>query len=239
MGTHESTIVVRMPDDLKSRLKMEAKKLGVSVSKLIRMKLLALEESGGEKKAVVKLGSRKYDLDEILRPDLISYEPIVAPSQRRGLAFTLGIKNREKGDKGVFTDEGARLIALSRKVAIDFVNDMITPEHFLYGITRMPDSNGLRILEAFSVDAEGVQREIEDLMKRSGKMVQIGDMPLNSQAEKVMLTARKEIGALGVEYVGTEHILLAILRIADSVAATLLVGEGVTYDEVLRVVRDS
>ncbi len=230
MGTHESTVVVRMPDDLKSRLKMEARKLEMSVSELIRRKLLALEESGGEKKAVVKLGDNKYDLDDILRPDLISYEPVVAPSEHRGKRFT---------KQSVLSDEGGRLIALTRKIAIDFVNEVITPEHFLYGMTRMPDSNALRILEAFSVDAKEVQREIEDLMKRSGKMVQVGDMPLNSQAEKVMLTARKEVDALGKDYVGTEHILLAILRIADSVAATLLVGEGVTYDDVLAIVRDN
>ena len=237
MGSHESTVVVRMPEDLKSRLKIEAKKLGMSVSELIRAKLLAMESEGGERRAVVRLGDRKYELDEILRPDLISWEPAVGKGTKRK-SFSLSLGFEKKHRKGEISDECSSLLARAREVAIRFVNDAIAPEHLLYAVTELPESNAARVLDAFAVDIEGVRREIEDLVRREGKGVHIGSMPLTREGEKVVKIAQSEARLLEEEFVGTEHLLLAILRHADSVAATLLVEEGVRYDDVLQVIRD-
>ena len=236
MGSHESTVVVRMPEDLKSRLRMEAKKFGMSVSELIRTKLLAMESSDGEQRAVIRLGDRKYELDDILRPDLISYEP--APERRRSKGFSLTLGFEKKRKNGKISDECSALLARAREVAIEFINDAISPEHLLYAMLELPDSNGYRVLEAFTVDVDGMRREIEDLVKREGKSVYIGSMPLTREAEQIVKAADSEVKLLHEEFVGTEHLLMAILRQADSVAATLLVEEGVTYDDVLAIVRE-
>lgn len=236
MGSHESTVVIRMPEDLKSRLKIEARKLGVSVSELIRTKLLAMESEGGERRVVVRLGDRKYELDEILRPDLISWEPGIGKGSKwKGFSLSLGF---EKNRKEEVSDECSALLAKAREVALRFVNDTIAPEHILYAMLELPNSNGYRVLDAFTVDVEGIRREIDDLVRREGKSVYIGSMPLTKEGEKVVKIAQSEAKLLGEEFVGTEHLLLGILRQADSVAATLLVGEGVRYDEVLEVVRE-
>ncbi len=235
MGSHESTVVVRMPEDLKSRLRMEAKKFGMSVSELIRTKLLAMESSGGEHRAVIRLGDRKYELDDILRPDLISYEPALERRRSKEFSLTLGFEKKRK--RGEISDECSALLARAREVAIEFVNDAISLEHLLYAMLELPDSNGYRVLEAFTVDVDGVRREIEDLVKREGKSVYMGSMPLTREAEQIVKTADSEAKLLRAEFIGTEHLLLAILRQADSVAAALLVGERVTYDDVLEVIR--
>ncbi len=243
MGTHESTVVVRMPDDLKSRLKIEAKKLGVSVSELIRRKLLALEEEVGERRAMVRIGTDRFEIEEILRPEIISYENAPSMSRRRENVdhFSLPHEKTSRSKKwgGGLTEEAIDLLAATRKIATARFNDaVIMLEHLLVVLCQTPQTNARRLLDLFDVDAEGIVREIEDVMKVPGSSLHIGTIPISLAVSETLDRAREEVTNLGEPAAGTEHLLLAILGRSNSLASTSLTNEGMYYDDLFSVIRN-
>ena len=243
MGTHESTVVIRMPEGLKKNLKMEAKKLGMSISELVRRKLLALEESEEERRAMIRLGGNTYEIEEVLRPEVISYEN--RPSVPRPLeeidALELPSEKKSRSKKwgGGLSETALAMLGSARRSATGRFNDSIVMlEHLLVILCESPETNAGRLLALFGVDREGIVGEIEDLLKVSGVSLHIGTVPVATTLTEVLDRGRKEAENLGAAAAGTEHLLLGILGRGESVAATSLNSEGMYYDDLLSVIRN-
>ena len=133
-----------------------------------------------------------------------------------------------------FSDHVNGVISYSREEAIRLGHDYIGPEHLLLGLIREGESPALHILQDLSVDMSQLKRAIENAVKGTINPVNLANLPLTRQAEKILKITRLEAKLLKSEIIKTEHLLLSILREENNVAAQILARFGVTYDIIRR-----
>jgi ATP-dependent Clp protease ATP-binding subunit ClpA len=103
----------------------------------------------------------------------------------------------------------------------------IGSEHLLLGLLREQEGLAARVLESFSLDLEGARVGIVHAVGLGDEIRGSGQIPFTRRARRVLEAARTESASLGHDYVGTEHILLGLLRVGDSTGAKILSGAGV------------
>ena len=135
------------------------------------------------------------------------------------------------------------VISYSREEALRLGNDFIGVEHLLLGLIREGDGKAIRILKEFHLDLVQIRQEVEKgLTKSTVKSVQpLNNIPLVKQAEKVLKFTYLEAKVFKSPMIGTEHLLLSILKDEDNVACRILNKYGVIYDNVkdeLETMRD-
>jgi ATP-dependent Clp protease ATP-binding subunit ClpC len=145
---------------------------------------------------------------------------------------------------GMFTDRVKKVMQLAREESVRLGNDYVGTEHLLLGLIREGDGVAIAVLKNLSVDLEELSRNIEKSINTSGGMMTIGQMiPFTPRAKKVLEIAAQEARAMSHKYIGTEHILLALMKDNESAAATALAAVGVDYDscreEIDKVLRGS
>ncbi|MEN9997123.1 MAG: hypothetical protein RI922_113 [Bacteroidota bacterium] len=126
------------------------------------------------------------------------------------------------------------VISYSREEALRLGNDFIGVEHLLLGIIREGDGTAIKLLNEFHLDLKQIRVEVEQsLLKSSNASVQpMTNIPLVKQAEKVLKTTYLEAKLYKSPMIGTEHLLLSILKDEDSFACRVLNKYGVIYDNV-------
>jgi ATP-dependent Clp protease ATP-binding subunit ClpC len=126
------------------------------------------------------------------------------------------------------------VISFSREEAMRLGNDFIGVEHLLLGIIREGDGKAVKIMRDFQLDLKLIRAEIERSLQRSVATTQapLGNIPLVKQAEKVLKTTYLEAKLYKSPIIGTEHLLLSILKEEDSFACRLLNKYGVIYDAI-------
>jgi len=126
------------------------------------------------------------------------------------------------------------VISYSREEALRLGNDFIGVEHLLLGIIREGDGTAIKLLNEFHLDLKQIRVEVEQsLLKSSNSSVQpMTNIPLVKQAEKVLKTTYLEAKLYKSPMIGTEHLLLSILKDEDSFACRVLNKYGVIYDNV-------
>lgn len=130
-----------------------------------------------------------------------------------------------------FSPRVKEVIQFSREEAIRMGHDYIGPEHLLLGVIREGEGRALQTLKNLDVDVLRVKKSIEDAVKStSGKSINIGNLPLTRQAEKALKITYLEAKMFKTEIIGTEHLLLSILRDEDNLATEILSQYGITYD---------
>ncbi|MDX1909119.1 MAG: ATP-dependent Clp protease ATP-binding subunit [Bacteroidia bacterium] len=129
-----------------------------------------------------------------------------------------------------FSDRVKDVISLSREEAIRLGHDYIGPEHLLLGLIREGEGLAVKILQDLNVDLARLKQTIETAVRPTMALVSPNNLPLTRQAEKVLKITRLEAKLLKSGVIGTEHLLLSILREENNVAATILGRFGVTYD---------
>lgn len=134
--------------------------------------------------------------------------------------------------EGNFSNRVQEVIRLSREEAIRLGHDYISTEHLLLGIVREGEGIAIKVLRNLSVDLYKLKKSIEDSMRSSGGAPTIGHIPLTKQAEKVLKVTYLEAKLYKSDVVGTEHLLLSLLRNDDNIAAQILGQFGVSYDAV-------
>ena len=129
-----------------------------------------------------------------------------------------------------FTDRARKVIAFAKEEAQRIGHDYLGTEHILLGIIKDGGGIAAAVLETLNIELEKLKIEIEERVMEStgGTMVQ-GDIPFMPQAKKVFELAAEESQALGHNYIGTEHLLLGLLKEGEGVAARVLMEMGVTY----------
>jgi ATP-dependent Clp protease ATP-binding subunit ClpC len=131
-----------------------------------------------------------------------------------------------------FTDRARRVMGLANQEAQRFNHESIGTEHVLLGLIKEGSGVAANVLRNLGVDLKRVRMEIEKKVPSGHDMVTMGRLPFTPRAKKVIELAFEEARALGHNYVGTEHLLLGLLRESEGVAAQVLVEQGLKLEEV-------
>jgi ATP-dependent Clp protease ATP-binding subunit ClpA len=134
-----------------------------------------------------------------------------------------------------FTDRARQVVVLAQEEARMLNHDYIGTEHILLGLIHEGDGLAARSLESLGISLDAVRQQVEEIIGR-GQQAPSGHIPFTPRAKKVLELSLRESLQLGHGYIGTEHILLGLLREGDGVAAQVLVRLGADLDRVLRQV---
>src|SRR6478735_2076288 len=132
-----------------------------------------------------------------------------------------------------FSPQVKDVISFSREEALRLGHDYIGAEHLLLGLIREGDGMAIKILKSLGVDTTKLRRSIEDAVRGTSSVtVNLGNIPLTKQAEKVLKITYLEAKIFKSDLIGTEHLLLSILRDDDNIASQVLGKFDVSYEVV-------
>jgi len=131
-----------------------------------------------------------------------------------------------------FTDRARKVMALANQEAQRFNHEYIGTEHILLGLVKEGSGVGATVLKNLDVDIKKLRLEVEKLVKSGPDMVTMGKLPQTPRAKKVIEYAIEEARSLNHNYVGTEHILLGLLRESEGIAAQVLMNLGLKLENV-------
>ncbi len=134
--------------------------------------------------------------------------------------------------EGNFSSKVRDVIQFSREEALRLGHDYIGTEHLILGIVRLGDGVAVRILKNLDCDLFKLKKTIEDTVRGTGGSVTVGNIPLTKQAEKVLRITYLEAKLYKSDTIGTEHLLLSLLRDDENIAAQILQQFSVSYDAV-------
>ena len=130
-----------------------------------------------------------------------------------------------------FSERARRVLSLAQEEAQRFNHNYIGTEHILLGLVRETEGVAARVLSSLSVDLSKVRSAVEFIIGRGEKPAQ-GEIGLTPRAKKVVELAVDEARRMNHTYIGTEHLLIGLLREGEGVAAGVLESLGVTLDKV-------
>ena len=137
-----------------------------------------------------------------------------------------------------FTPRAQQVLALARKEADRFNHNYVGTEHLLLGLIKLGQGVAVNVLQKMGLDLETVRMEVEKQVGSGPETKMVGNIPYTPRVKKVLALAGKEAKSLQHSYVGTEHVLLGLLREGEGVAAkvlkTLEVDIERTRNEILR-----
>ena len=130
-----------------------------------------------------------------------------------------------------FTPRAQQVLALARKEADRFNHNFVGTEHLLLGLIKLGQGVAVNVLQKMGLDLETVRLEVEKQVGTGPDQRVVGNIPYTPRVKKVLALAAKEARALNHTYVGTEHILLGLLREGDGVAPRVLRSLGVDIEK--------
>jgi ATP-dependent Clp protease ATP-binding subunit ClpC len=130
-----------------------------------------------------------------------------------------------------FTPRAQQVLALARKEADRFNHNFLGTEHLLLGLIKLGQGVAVNVLQGMGIDLDTVRIAVEKEVGTGPDQKMIGNIPYTPRVKKVLALASKEAKALNHTYVGTEHILLGLLREGDGVAAKVLRNLDVDIEE--------
>jgi ATP-dependent Clp protease ATP-binding subunit ClpC len=131
-----------------------------------------------------------------------------------------------------FTDRARKVMALANQEAQRFNHEYIGTEHILLGLVKEGSGVGATVLKNLDVDIKKLRLEVEKLVKSGPDMVTMGKLPHTPRAKKVIEFAIEEARSLNHNYVGTEHLLLGLLRESEGIAAQVMMNLGLRLEDV-------
>ena len=129
-----------------------------------------------------------------------------------------------------FTERARRVIILARQEAARLNHDYIGVEHLLLGLIKMREGLAIDILRGLEVDLDSLRLELEKIIESGPSTLTVGEIPFTPRSKKVLELAVDEARNLGHNYVGTEHLLLGLIREGEGIAARVLEGMGVDLE---------
>jgi len=131
-----------------------------------------------------------------------------------------------------FTDRVRKVLQMAREEAARLHHEYVGTEHILLGLIREGEGVAAAVLQNLNVDLEEIQQKIEETVKKGKAAAAAGpDLPYTSRAKKVLELAMTEARELNHSYVGTEHLLLGLLREEKGIAAQVLTDAGVNLEQ--------
>ena len=131
-----------------------------------------------------------------------------------------------------FTDRARRVVVLAQEESRMLGHTHIGTEHLLLGLVHEGEGVAARALDSLDVTLDAVRQQVEELIGRGQEAPSSGHIPFTPRAKKVLELSLREALQLGDQYIGTEHILLGLLREGEGVAAQALVALGVDLNSV-------
>src|SRR5262245_17026888 len=131
-----------------------------------------------------------------------------------------------------FTDRARKVMQLANQEAQRFNHEYIGTEHILLGLVKEGSGVAANVLKNLDVDLRKIRLEVEKIVQSGPDMVTMGKLPQTPRAKKVIEYAMEEARNLNHNYVGTEHLLLGLLREQEGVAAQVLMNLGLKLEDV-------
>jgi ATP-dependent Clp protease ATP-binding subunit ClpC len=128
-----------------------------------------------------------------------------------------------------FTDRARLVVVQAQEEARTLNHDYIGTEHILLGLVHEGKGAGVKALESLGISLDAVQQKVQEVVSQ-GEHTPSGHIPFTPQAKKVLELTLPESRALGHHYIGTEHILLGLIREGHGVAAQVLARLGADLD---------
>jgi len=140
-----------------------------------------------------------------------------------------------------FTDRARQVVVLAQEEAKRLDHNYIGTEHILLGVLRERDGAAAKALESLDISLDAVRQQVEEIIGR-GQQAPSGHIPFTPRGKKVLELSLRESQQLGHNYIGTEHILLGLIREGDGVAPQVLVRLGADLNrvrqQVIQVIHD-
>jgi ATP-dependent Clp protease ATP-binding subunit ClpC len=140
-----------------------------------------------------------------------------------------------------FTDRARRVVVLAQEEARILGHDYVGTEHLLLGLVHEGHGVAAKALESLGISLDGVRQRVEESVGR-GQQAPSGHIPFTAQAKDVLRLSLEESKGLQHDYVGTEHILLGLIRQGDGAAARVLAGLGANLtgvrEQVIQLLHD-
>ena len=130
-----------------------------------------------------------------------------------------------------FTDRARTVVVLAQDEARRLDHNYIGTEHILLGLIREGEGVAAKALEALGISLDSVRQQVEQIIGQ-GQQAPSGHIPFTPRAKNVLQLSLSEARQLGHDYIGTEHILLGLIREGEGVAAQVLVRLGAELDRV-------
>jgi ATP-dependent Clp protease ATP-binding subunit ClpC len=131
-----------------------------------------------------------------------------------------------------FTERARKVVILAKEEARRFNHDYIGTEHILLGLIREGEGVAATVLQKMGVSLENIRLEVEKLVQPGPTTQIIGDIPFTPRAKKALELAAEEARSLGHNYIGTEHLLLGLIREGEGVASQVLLNLGMDLNTV-------
>ncbi len=131
-----------------------------------------------------------------------------------------------------FTDRARKVMSLGRQEAQRFNHEYIGTEHILLGLVQEGTGIAAKVLMNLDVDPNEIRSEVEKMIPQGPPSITAQQLPFTPRAKRVLELAKEEAGNLGHDYIGTEHLLLGLLRESEGVAAQVLESMGLKLEEV-------
>ena len=141
-----------------------------------------------------------------------------------------------------FTNRAEKALELANELAIELGHNYIGTEHILYGLSKEGTGVASKVLESQEVDPDNIISEIEMLIGRGEPLVDENSVGFTPRSKRIIENAFIEARKLGSEFIGTEHLLIGIMREGDSVAVRIMMDLGVNpqklYNEIVKVINE-
>ncbi|MBF0215545.1 MAG: ATP-dependent Clp protease ATP-binding subunit [Candidatus Omnitrophica bacterium] len=142
-----------------------------------------------------------------------------------------------------FTERARKVILIAKDEAKKLNHDYIGTEHILLGLVKEGEGVAAAVLNSLGLEPDNIREEVEKLVKQGPHPIMTGDIPFTPRAKKVIELAMDEARNLGHNYIGTEHLLLGLIREGEGIAAQVLLNLGLDVrsvrDEVLNLLGSS
>ncbi len=139
------------------------------------------------------------------------------------------MSNRDKFDK--FTERARKVLSLAQEEAQRFQHSYIGTEHLLLGLVREGDGVAAKVLQNLGVELPKVRSAVEHIIGRGDRIV-LGEIGLTPRSKKVIALAVDESHQLNHSYVGSEHLLLGLIREGEGIASGVLESMGLELQQV-------
>ncbi len=137
-----------------------------------------------------------------------------------------------------FTDRAKKVMNLARQEAQRFNHEYLGTEHILLGLVQEGSGVAANVLKNMGIDLAKIRSEVEKIVKTGPSAQQMGQLPFTPRAKKVLELSMEEATNLGHNYIGTEHLLLGLIKENEGIAAQVLLNLGVKLEEVREEVLD-
>ncbi|MCA9787377.1 MAG: ATP-dependent Clp protease ATP-binding subunit, partial [Candidatus Cloacimonetes bacterium] len=131
-----------------------------------------------------------------------------------------------------FSARVQKVIQFSREEALRLGHDFIGTEHLLLGMVRLGEGRACQLIQALDVSLDAIREMIEEIVESSDAVMKIGNIPFTKKAERVLKVTYMEGRNFNAEQIGTEHLLLAIIKEDDGIARQVMTQFNLTYDAV-------